>query len=283
MYARLACSARRRRSSAGSVPSGSTSRSKRCRNFSRAGRVRALLRDYGLRTVPRPRSSEPFTPWQRLATGTGAPSHARSPTTLTPWCWRTFSAPTRTPTASCTPTPNWPRPSPCSRAQQNAAWDRTQAGNKLTSHLREYFPGYLTAVNHRREGIFHPIARVLLAAAPTPQQAAITPSTQRPSDSAPLSAHRRCASFRWSKRPWAGLEFSLPEGVIHGDANGAQQSAAGGVLYACRPTTALALLRGIIEASRSGGAHDHAQGEHIRPEGHRGGATLACRVRATRR
>jgi hypothetical protein len=58
------------------------------------------------------------------------------------------------------------------RAQQNAVWDRTQAGNKLTSHLREYFPGYLTAVNHRREGIFHPIARVLLAAAPTPHQAA---------------------------------------------------------------------------------------------------------------
>ncbi|MCX4966884.1 IS110 family transposase [Streptomyces sp. NBC_00654] len=58
------------------------------------------------------------------------------------------------------------------RAQQNAVWDRTQAGNKLTSHLREYFPGYLAAVGHRREGIFHPIARVLLAAAPTPQQAA---------------------------------------------------------------------------------------------------------------
>jgi transposase len=57
------------------------------------------------------------------------------------------------------------------RAQQNAVWDRTQAGNKLTSHLREYFPGYLAAVSHRREGIFHPIARVLLAAAPTPQQA----------------------------------------------------------------------------------------------------------------
>lgn len=46
------------------------------------------------------------------------------------------------------------------RAQQNAVWDRTQAGNKLTSHLREYFPGYLTAISRRREGIFHPIARV---------------------------------------------------------------------------------------------------------------------------
>ena len=64
------------------------------------------------------------------------------------------------------------------RAQQDAVWDRTQAGNKLTSHLRGYFPGYLNAVNHRREGIFHPIARVLLAAAPTPQQAARLTRTQ---------------------------------------------------------------------------------------------------------
>jgi hypothetical protein len=42
MYARFACSARRRRSSCGKMLSGSTSRSKRWRNFSRAGLVRAL-------------------------------------------------------------------------------------------------------------------------------------------------------------------------------------------------------------------------------------------------
>ncbi|MGW0886302.1 IS110 family transposase [Streptomyces sp. NPDC002671] len=64
------------------------------------------------------------------------------------------------------------------RAQQDAVWDRTQAGNKLTSHLRAYFPGFLTAVSHRREGIFHSIARTLLAAAPTPQQAAKLTRTQ---------------------------------------------------------------------------------------------------------
>src|SRR3954471_11994694 len=58
------------------------------------------------------------------------------------------------------------------RAQQDAVWDRVQAGNKLTSHLREYFPGFLTAVGVRREGLYHPIARVLLAAAPTPERAA---------------------------------------------------------------------------------------------------------------
>ncbi|MEU9222681.1 IS110 family transposase [Streptomyces sp. NPDC048376] len=64
------------------------------------------------------------------------------------------------------------------RAQQHAVWDRTQAGNKLTSHLREYFPGFLAAVGHRREGIFHSIARTLLAAAPTPQRASKLTRTQ---------------------------------------------------------------------------------------------------------
>lgn len=58
------------------------------------------------------------------------------------------------------------------RAQQDAVWDRTQAANKLTSHLREYFPGFLAAVGVRREGVSHPIARVVLAVAPTPALAA---------------------------------------------------------------------------------------------------------------
>lgn len=64
------------------------------------------------------------------------------------------------------------------RAQQDAVWDRTQAANKLTSHLRAYFPGFLAAVGVRREGVCHPIARVLLAAAPTPVQAARLTRTQ---------------------------------------------------------------------------------------------------------
>ncbi|MEU2496534.1 IS110 family transposase [Streptomyces sp. NPDC007883] len=58
------------------------------------------------------------------------------------------------------------------RAQQDAVWDRTQAGNKLRSHLREYFPGFLAAFQHAREGLSSKVARVLLAAAPTPEQAA---------------------------------------------------------------------------------------------------------------
>ncbi len=31
------------------------------------------------------------------------------------------------------------------RAQQDAVWDRTQAHNRLRSHLREYYPGFLAA------------------------------------------------------------------------------------------------------------------------------------------
>ncbi|MFD8214524.1 IS110 family transposase [Streptomyces sp. NPDC059697] len=58
------------------------------------------------------------------------------------------------------------------RAQQDAVWNRTQAGNKLRSHLREYFPGFLAAFQHTREGLCLPVARVVLAAAPTPAHAA---------------------------------------------------------------------------------------------------------------
>lgn len=57
------------------------------------------------------------------------------------------------------------------RAQQDAVWDRTQVGNKLRSHLREYFPGFLAAFQHNREGITSSVARAVLAAAPTPEQA----------------------------------------------------------------------------------------------------------------
>ncbi|GHE98016.1 IS110 family transposase [Streptomyces griseoluteus] len=64
------------------------------------------------------------------------------------------------------------------RAQQDAVWDRTQAGNKLRSHLREYFPGFLAAFQPRREGLCAKAARVVLAAAPTPEQAAKLTRTQ---------------------------------------------------------------------------------------------------------
>ncbi len=58
------------------------------------------------------------------------------------------------------------------RAQQDAVWDRTTAHNKLRSHLREYYPGFLAAFADARGGIMRPEARVILAAAPTPADAA---------------------------------------------------------------------------------------------------------------
>ena len=58
------------------------------------------------------------------------------------------------------------------RSQQDAVWDRTQAHNKLRSQLREYFPAFLAAFADKREGIMRPEARVILAAAPTPAEAA---------------------------------------------------------------------------------------------------------------
>ena len=39
------------------------------------------------------------------------------------------------------------------RAQQDAVRDRTTAHNKLRSHLREYYPGFLAAFPPARAGI----------------------------------------------------------------------------------------------------------------------------------
>jgi hypothetical protein len=58
------------------------------------------------------------------------------------------------------------------RAQQDAVWERVHAQNKLRSHLREYFPGFLAAFGGARGGITRPEARAVLAAAPAPADAA---------------------------------------------------------------------------------------------------------------
>ena len=58
------------------------------------------------------------------------------------------------------------------RAQQDAVWDRTTAHNKLRSHLREYYPGFLAAFAGSYRGILRPDARAILAAAPTPEAGA---------------------------------------------------------------------------------------------------------------
>ncbi len=58
------------------------------------------------------------------------------------------------------------------RAQQDAVWERTCAHNKLRSHLREYFPGFLAAFAEARGGIMRPEARAILATAPDPAAAA---------------------------------------------------------------------------------------------------------------
>ena len=64
------------------------------------------------------------------------------------------------------------------RAQQDAVWDRTTAHNRLRSHLREYYPGFLAAFASAKGGIMRPEARAVLAAAPTPADAARLTLTQ---------------------------------------------------------------------------------------------------------
>jgi transposase len=64
------------------------------------------------------------------------------------------------------------------RAQQDAVWDRTQTHNRLRSHLREYFPAFRAAFAPAKGGIMRPEARTILAAAPTPADAAKLTLTQ---------------------------------------------------------------------------------------------------------
>src|ERR1700722_7553866 len=64
------------------------------------------------------------------------------------------------------------------RAQQDAVWARTTCHNKLRSHLREYYPGFLAAFATARGGILRPEARVILAAAPDPAAAPKVPPAQ---------------------------------------------------------------------------------------------------------
>ncbi len=59
------------------------------------------------------------------------------------------------------------------RAQQDAVWSRVQIGNQLRSLLRDYFPAALQAFQTLPEGgLARADARAILAAAPTPAQAA---------------------------------------------------------------------------------------------------------------
>jgi transposase len=64
------------------------------------------------------------------------------------------------------------------RARQDAVWDRTQAHNRLRSHLREYYPAFLAAFAPLKGGITRPGARAVLAAAPTPADASKLTLTQ---------------------------------------------------------------------------------------------------------
>jgi len=80
------------------------------------------------------------------------------------------------------------------RAQQDTVWARTTAHNKLRSHLREYYPGFLAAFAGKADGILRPEARIILAAAPAPADAArLTPgpAAGTAEKSGPQPRHRR--------------------------------------------------------------------------------------------
>ncbi|MFF8848194.1 IS110 family transposase [Streptomyces sp. NPDC015127] len=81
------------------------------------------------------------------------------------------------------------------RAHQDAIWDRQQMINRLRSHLREYYPAALTAFHGPgKPGLDSPRARVILAAAPTP------------ADAAKLTRSQLRALLKRGERPRCGIE-----------------------------------------------------------------------------
>ncbi|MFE4683433.1 IS110 family transposase [Streptomyces sp. NPDC056721] len=84
------------------------------------------------------------------------------------------------------------------RAHQDAIWDRQQMINRLRSHLREYYPAALMAFHGpRKPGLDSPRARVILAAAPTP------------ADAAKLSRTQLRALLKRGERPRCGIEAEV--------------------------------------------------------------------------
>jgi len=66
------------------------------------------------------------------------------------------------------------------RAQQDAVWARQQIGNQIRDLLKDFYPAAIVAFADLEGGLARPDARTILAAAPTPAQAAtLTPARLR--------------------------------------------------------------------------------------------------------
>ena len=66
------------------------------------------------------------------------------------------------------------------RAQQDAVWARQQVGNQIRDLLQQFYPAAIVAFADLEGGLTRPDARTVLAAAPTPAQAAkLTPARLR--------------------------------------------------------------------------------------------------------
>ncbi|MFF1870267.1 transposase [Kitasatospora herbaricolor] len=88
-------------------------------------------------------------------------------------------APMPTPTAGCRPTANSPRPSPSWPASSRTpSGTAPRPATSSAPTCGEYFPGSLATVQPITGGVNTPLARTLLAAAPTPEQAARLTRTQ---------------------------------------------------------------------------------------------------------
>ena len=101
------------------------------------------------------------------------------------------------------------------RAQQDAVWARQQIGNQIRDLLKDFYPAAIVAFAELPDGgLARPDARTILAAAPTPAQAAkLTPARLRR-----LLSQGRPQRYldRDIDRLRAGLHRHLPAPATHG-------------------------------------------------------------------
>ena len=144
-------------------------------------------------------------------------------------CWPT----------SCAPIADAHRPLPAdtelaqairvlARAQQDAVWARQQIGNQIRDLLKDFYPAAIVAFAELPSGgLARADARTILAAAPTPAQAAkLTPARLR---RLLIKAGRRRDLDRDIERLRAGLHRHLPAPAASGrkrDGHPAQRVAA---------------------------------------------------------
>jgi hypothetical protein len=135
------------------------------------------------------------------------------------------------------------------RAQQDAAWNRTQLSNQLRSPLRRYFPAGIDAFNLKKVSLTSREARTILAAAATPTAAA-----KLTTDDLGTLLHQagRTRNMRSAdQKPLAELCSIGSMPTVMGTSDEHEDSEFASAVYSAPPKPAVAHRRWLTEACQS--------------------------------